>query len=350
MDHVANQVNDPSSRTHLKIQEQAARMMQSYEGLQTGFQKMLQPYSRMQAELQKTLQPYSRMQAELQKTLQPYGRVQAELQKMLQPYSRMQAELQKALQPYGSVQAELQKMLQPYSRMQAELQKALKPYGSVQAELQKMLQPYSRIQAELQKVVKIGSLQREFEFFQPSDADFQATELAASSIEATSVAVQLVAKATSEAQGLQDSTALLISAIEAQPTPEAKAWLWMVMSYVLGKFLDAVVDHIAELTIAAALAFSPSGILEPKQVKQTASQVVGISEVLQDHRYVKADVLNVRQNPGARSPLIAQFRVGQSVRLIEKDKNGFALVVWSDLESGVEIRGWVFARYLAKFR
>ena len=57
----------------------------------------------------------------------------------------------------------------------------------------------------------------------------------------------------------------------------------------------------------------------------------------------------VRKNPKAQSPVIAKFELGQTVLLIEKDKNGFSLVEWKDSESGVEIRGWVFTRYLAKF-
>lgn len=39
---------------------------------------------------------------------------------------------------------------------------------------------------------------------------------------------------------------------------------------------------------------------------------------------------------------------GKAVKLVKKDKD-FALVLWTDKESGVEIQGWVFARYLAKF-
>ena len=39
---------------------------------------------------------------------------------------------------------------------------------------------------------------------------------------------------------------------------------------------------------------------------------------------------------------------GKAVKLMKKERD-FALVAWTDKESGAEIQGWVFARYLGKF-
>jgi hypothetical protein len=36
------------------------------------------------------------------------------------------------------------------------------------------------------------------------------------------------------------------------------------------------------------------------------------------------------------------------VKLVKKEKD-FALVLWTDNESGTEVQGWVFARYIKKF-
>lgn len=86
-----------------------------------------------------------------------------------------------------------------------------------------------------------------------------------------------------------------------------------------------------------------------KSVQESARAVVGSPELLAEYRYVSAKELTVRQNPNARSPVIARFSFGKPVKLVKKE-NDFALVVWSDKESGAEVQGWVFARYLGKFK
>ena len=48
-------------------------------------------------------------------------------------------------------------------------------------------------------------------------------------------------------------------------------------------------------------------------------------------------------------PVLARLSFGKAVRLLEKEKD-FSLVLWTDKESGAEIQGWVFSRYLGKFK
>ena len=85
-----------------------------------------------------------------------------------------------------------------------------------------------------------------------------------------------------------------------------------------------------------------------KAIKETAREVAGAPYLLSDYRYVSAKVLVVRQNPRARSPEIGRLQFGKPVKVIQKG-NDFSLVLWTDRESGVEIQGWVFSRYLGKF-
>jgi Bacterial SH3 domain len=85
-----------------------------------------------------------------------------------------------------------------------------------------------------------------------------------------------------------------------------------------------------------------------KSIQDNTQAAVGSVEILAEFRYVSAKTLSVRQNPKARSPEVSRLSFGMAVRLLKKDKD-FALVIWTDKESGVEIQGWVFSRYLGKF-
>ncbi|MDP3811625.1 MAG: SH3 domain-containing protein [Hydrogenophaga sp.] len=66
-------------------------------------------------------------------------------------------------------------------------------------------------------------------------------------------------------------------------------------------------------------------------------------------RIVSSKVLVVRLNPGAKSPELGRLHYGAAVELVEKSGH-FALIKWRHGESKVELQGWVFARYLSKFK
>jgi hypothetical protein len=85
-----------------------------------------------------------------------------------------------------------------------------------------------------------------------------------------------------------------------------------------------------------------------KSVQENARATVGSIEILAEYRYVTAKTLSVRQNTKARSSEIGCLSFGIAVRLLKKEKD-FALVRWTDKDSGAEIQGWVFSRYLGKF-
>lgn len=63
---------------------------------------------------------------------------------------------------------------------------------------------------------------------------------------------------------------------------------------------------------------------------------------------MSARQLAVRTNPKANAPALGVLHLGSLVRLVRR-QGAFALVTWRHPESGAEIQGWVFARYLKKF-
>lgn len=164
--------------------------------------------------------------------------------------------------------------------------------------------------------------------------------------EAVEQEVEAIAEAATAEPTLAAAVAQLAAAIEAQQNPSIQLRLWMffkqLMWVIIGAYISAV---FAQQLSAPAPQSQPQTV---KSIKVATRSAVGSPELLTEYRIVTAKALNVRQNPRARSPKIAELPFGSAVRLVRKDGD-FALVVWLDTNSGAEIHGWVFARYLQKF-
>ncbi len=72
------------------------------------------------------------------------------------------------------------------------------------------------------------------------------------------------------------------------------------------------------------------------------------SDILKEYRFVTADYLNVRVNTSTSSRSVYRLEFGQVVRIINKDKN-WTFIEYSDDEN-IDIKGWVYSRYLSSFK
>jgi hypothetical protein len=145
---------------------------------------------------------------------------------------------------------------------------------------------------------------------------------------------------------LPAAVAQIIAAIEAQRSPVVRLTLlfffWKLVDYIMSGIIGAVISqHMPQ----AAPQSPPQAI---KSMKASVRASVESPSLLTEYRIVTAKALRVRQNPKSRSPQLGLLGFGKVVKLLRKDKD-FALVLWRDTESGTEIQGWVFARYLEKF-
>lgn len=178
------------------------------------------------------------------------------------------------------------------------------------------------------------------------DIDFDRFEADEGDKQEAKQAAEFITGAAVDQESLQEAVDRIVAAIQAQKKPTVQLMLWLffrkVMDWLIGAAIGAAMSHYAP----GVLGESPQAA--KKAVEQTARVAVGAPELLVEYRYVSAKVLIVRQNPKAMSPEIARLTFGKSVKLLKKDKN-FALVLWTDNESGAEVQGWVFARYLNKF-
>lgn len=164
--------------------------------------------------------------------------------------------------------------------------------------------------------------------------------------QATKEAAESITQAVAEQDSFQGAVERIVLAIQSQQKPTVQLMLWLffrkVMDWLIAGAIGAAMGHYAP----AVLGESPQAA--KKSVQEKVRTAVGSPELLVEYRYVSAKVLIVRLNPGACSPEVERLSFGKAVKLLKKEKS-FALVLWTDKESGAEIMGWVFARYLGKF-
>lgn len=162
----------------------------------------------------------------------------------------------------------------------------------------------------------------------------------------TKKAAQSITKSVTSESDPQEFVNQIIAAIRAQQKPTVQLMLWLFFGKLLDWIISGFIGAVISQHMTPATPQSPQQAT--KEVKEVARAAVGSPELLVDYRFVSAKVLIVRQNPKARSPQIGRLTFSKPVKLLKKDKD-FALVVWTDKESGTEVQGWVFSRYLEKF-
>ncbi|NQT56949.1 MAG: SH3 domain-containing protein [Desulfobacteraceae bacterium] len=108
----------------------------------------------------------------------------------------------------------------------------------------------------------------------------------------------------------------------------------------------AIAPHIQDISKNV---FSVNKAKVTKFIEREIPKTLSDKNVLYDLRFVIADVLNVRIRDYQRSDLIGTLYFGSIVRVIQK-KTNWTLIVWKDEDNDLVIQGWVFSRYLKKFK
>ena len=120
-------------------------------------------------------------------------------------------------------------------------------------------------------------------------------------------------------------------------------FIYPLIVAIIASFINPVVNHHVTSYID-----SDKRSLS-KQIKNNVRLSITDDNILSAFRYVSADILNVRNAASQKSETIGYLRFGYTVIVIDRKKS-WTLIEWSDPDSDVQITGWVFSRYLAKFK
>ena len=163
--------------------------------------------------------------------------------------------------------------------------------------------------------------------------------------------VENIAQAAAEHKDFHAATELISKAVAAHPTPFVRLFLWVHFRTLLNHIYAGVVSTVISVAVTTCMTAVPAQSPQEatKKVKEAAKAAVSAPELLADQRFISGKVVSVRMNPRANSPELARLKFGNVVRVVTNERD-FALVVWADKDAGVEIQGWVFSRYLEKFK
>lgn len=85
-----------------------------------------------------------------------------------------------------------------------------------------------------------------------------------------------------------------------------------------------------------------------KAVKEEMREQVGDLRLLSRQRFISVEKLAVTMSPKAKAPVVGHLKKGAVVRLLD-EQGSFTLVSWRSEDGSIEIKGWVFTRYLERF-
>lgn len=137
--------------------------------------------------------------------------------------------------------------------------------------------------------------------------------------------------------------------VSKQENPWVKVLLIAIFLEILKAMLSWQVGVMMTQYAPHGLGGSPQG--ETKAVQEHARRYFGSPEFLSAHRFVSVKELQVRQNPRSRSPSVGSLKFGYAVEVLKKEGD-FTLIQWQGKgeQADAQIQGWVFSRYLEKFK
>jgi hypothetical protein len=165
--------------------------------------------------------------------------------------------------------------------------------------------------------------------------------------------VRGITEGVSNALTAQEAVDQIVQAIQATKEPLHQKLLYIILVPLLIAIVFAFVNPIADSYVKKWMeGASKQGTPKQeatKQVRAIAREAVGDVRLLNSFRFVSAQSLALKSGPRANARVVGQLMFGQLVRVLEKERN-FTLVVWSSEDGEVELQGWVFSRYLKRFK
>ncbi|MDF1763002.1 MAG: SH3 domain-containing protein [Oleibacter sp.] len=309
----------------------------------------LKEHREMLAALGDPLKEHREIMVALSDPLKEHREMMAGLGDPLKEHREMLAALGDPLMEHREMIAALGDPLKEHRKMMAAMTDPLKEFRESIAAIQNPFKDLSTAIASIDSLSLLKDIALDVGHNLSFQADgrisFESKRLAISELQ--SLSYQVIHDSSVEPSGsLEESLNNLIDEIRAQKDPAIqKLLMWFICPLIIAvivSFLNPVVDyHVKSYLNEDKRSLS-------KKIESKVAASVDDS-VLTDFRYVSADVLNVRYSASRKTETVGYLHFGYAVIVIDRQKS-WTLVEWSAPESEIRIRGWVFSRYLAKFK
>jgi len=140
----------------------------------------------------------------------------------------------------------------------------------------------------------------------------------------------------------------LISEVKELKEPLLEKVLIQFIFPIVLCLIFSFVNPIADFYVKSSLSNDEKKVVS-KVINDVALDSVTSKIMLSQFRYVTADILRVRNGKRTNSQLIGYLYFGNVVEIVEKKKN-WTRVKWVDDTGKTSLEGWVFTRYLKKFK
>ena len=345
--------------------------------LEPPFDETLKKINRLRDQLEKTQKPFSIQQLDLLKkldtSLKPFNTRHQDLLKKLdaslKPFNTQQLDrikkLEAALKPFDiqkqnllqSIETANQNIFAPYQEFLNKIEHQKNLFDFAQNDAQKI---FSKLNSQAIDALKIS--QSAFEKLQKSRI---LTEK------------QLDALTNIESKKLDLMKTDKIHLLQSNQIKEKAAFFHTTPSAELGDFVSSIQElakdleksnnpsllkffkeYIYPIIVGLALLFLDQQLTVHRELdKQTKKEIEkslvdAIDPIIKEdnqYRFVSATILLVRSGASRNHQVIGQLQYASVVRILDKQKS-WSLVEWSNSDSSLEIRGWVFTRYLKRFR
>lgn len=324
------------------------------------------------------LDHYRRMQEQIDKILEPQRRFREQMKKMMEPYRRNQDQMERWMEPTQKLYAQMKTIGEQQRLMMEQFQRSIEPQRSILEQINNWIDSKSHLYSQINKMQEAltqwqipdiaGDMQARINEFINSQNMLKHTyddllgnitneDIQVEASGSISVAGETVLKS-------ELSTAFneILPAIEKISSPiQVIEFLANFLSKYKKPIARVVMLIIFQLMISiSANLMTPyfANLLEnlthkPKReqinaIKREAVENYDLKE-LSDFRFVTADILNVRQKGTVNSKCLDKIHFGQVVKILKKGRH-WSYIQYANDNSGEEIQGWVFNRYLDKVK
>jgi len=255
--------------------------------------------------------------------------------------------------PMKDLRASMALMSDPLKEHRDMMASFTNPMKDLRASLALISDPFKDIQKTIADSVSLKSIrdvafevQQEIEVDSKGVVSLATKRIAAAELQELSDEI-FHKSSLKESSSLEESINNLINEIRSQKDPLTQriliCFVYPLIILVIASFINPIVDHHVKSYLK-----SDKRVLA-KELKANVNSVIDNKDILSSLRYVSADILNVRASGTVKSETIGYLRFSSAVLVIEKQKS-WTLIEWSDPETDAQITGWVFSRYLARFR
>lgn len=327
------------------------KWLDSYSRFYEQIERTLESHRQLYERMERWMQPHLELQQQIDRLLEPQRRLYDLAEKWLEPQRRLQEQIEKLVHPQLEWRSQIEEWLEPHRRMEEQLASALnanrqweeliRPAWSIGQELEKIFTPQIEISRLFESV--LGGLTADDVVIDAS-GEISVSGDSVGISELTEV-LQQVSSAISRIPSPAEFLRFVLQILSRAKRPIASIILILVLPFLLNVAANLSTSYFQGLLSEHSHKPRRERI---KLFQNEASNNFDLS-LLSSYRFTTADVLNVRGHESTKSRIIGRLYFGQVVRLVTKGRK-WSYVEYINEDTGSEVRGWVFSRYLRKFK